>query len=558
MPFPIRRRRFGFGSLFATWIGVLLATGCGGGHAPAATGPTSSSVVGASGGTVATADGALTVVIPAGALAANVTVTVTPTSSPGAGALGTVYELGPSGTQFSSPVTLSLHYDSANLNGVSEGSLRLATFAAGNWQILAGAAVDTSAKTVTGTTTHLSPYGIVADSSGAICATIGGGSRCSNSSTSGGSSCAPSRCAEATDVCGSYPGATMTSCSDGANGYIATCCFAPGASVCFASGLASSCGGTATGNGAGAAQTTCPDAPSCATATDACTTYPGATLQSCADNANGYTGSCCFAPGTPVCTTIGAARSCGGSTATGNGVGGGTTGGTTCPPPPSCADGDPCANAPGSTMQSCTDSTNGYTATCCFPLGELPPTAGSLTGSGGGVDAGRSGTTTGPPDAGMGGVPPNSDGASPPPPPPPTDGGKTVPPPIPDAGTSPPPQPDAGRPSKPDAGTPPPPPQPDAGRPSKPDAGTPPPPPSDAGASPCQIKAMPASGAGMPCGVTEVCPATGDMYRVQCDGSGAPCQCLLAGVPTSATITASCTAFDPASMLTMCGFPANG
>jgi hypothetical protein len=510
MQIAFRPRRVGFGTLAATSLGALLAAGCGGGHPPAATGPTASAVVGTAGGTVMTADGALKVAIPAGALPADVTVTVTPTSAPGGGAVGTVYEIGPTGTQFSSPVTLSLHYDSANLNGASEGSLRVATFAGGSWQILAGAAVDTSTKTVTGTTTHLSPYGIVAESSGAICATIGGGVRCTNASTGGGSSCPQSTCADAADVCGSYPGATMTGCTDGANGYIATCCFAPGAPVCFASGSVSSCAGTATNNGGGPSQTSCPAAPTCATATDACTAYPGATLQSCVDNTNGYTGSCCFAPGAPVCTTVGAARSCAG-TATGSGVGGGTT----CPAPPSCADGDPCASAPGSTMQSCTDGSNGYTATCCFPPGELPPTAGSSsTGSGGGVDAGRGGTTTGPTDAGTGTGHPNNDGSSPPPP---TDAGK---PPLPDSGTS-------------------------------------PPPPSDAGAPPCQIKPMPASGAGTPCGVTEMCPATGTMYRVQCDGTGAPCECILSGVPT-ATITASCTTFDPASMLAMCGFPSGG
>jgi hypothetical protein len=510
MYIPLSRRRFGFGTLVATWIGTLLAAGCGGGHQPAVTGPTASAVVGTSGGTVMTADGALTVAIPAGALAADITVTVTPVSSPGGGALGTVYEIGPTGTQFSSPVTLLLHYDSGNLNGVSEGSLRVATFAAGNWQILAAAAVDTSTKTVTGTTTHLSPYTIVSESSGAICATVGGGSRCSNSSMSGGVSCTPSTCADATDVCGSYPGATMTGCTDGSNGYSATCCFAPGASVCFAFGGG---GSTCTDGPAGSGGATCPPAATCATATDACTSYPGATLQSCVDGTNGYTGSCCFAPGAPVCTTVGAARSCGG-----NAVGAGTTGGTTCPPPPSCADGDPCAGAPGSTMQSCTDGSDGYTATCCFPLGTLPSTAGSQTGSSGGVDAGNGGTPTGPIDAGTGGFPPNSDGSSSPPPPPPSDGGKTIPP-LPDAGT---------------------------------------PPPSDAGAPPCQIKTMPASGAGMPCGVTEICPASGNMYRVQCDGTGAPCSCILMGQSTATTITASCTALDPASMLAMCGFPSNG
>ena len=513
MPIPFRRRRFGFGTLVGTWIGGLVAAGCGGGHQPVATGPTASAVVGASGGTVATSDGALTVAIPAGALAAATTVTVTPTSSPG-GAVGTVYEIGPTGTQFSAPVTLSLHYDPASLNGGSEGSLRVATFTAGTWQILAGAAVDTSAKIVTGTTTHLSLYGLILESNGAICATVAGGSNCGSSSTGPAAlSCTPSTCAGATDVCGSYPGATMTACTDGSNGYIATCCFAPGASVCFAS---TGGGSTCTNGPTGSAGATCPPAITCATATDACTAYPGATLQSCVDGTNSYSGSCCFAPGAPVCTTIGAARSCGGA-ATGNGTGGGTT---TCPPAPSCADGDPCAGAPGSTMQSCTDSSDGYTATCCFPLGELPPTAGSPTGSGGGVDAGNGGTTTGPTDAGSGGAPPNGDGSTTTTtPPPPTDGGSTMPPPPADAGA---------------------------------------PPPSDAGAAACQIKAMPASGAGMPCGVTEVCPANGNMYRVQCDGTGAPCSCLLMGQATSTTITASCTALDPASMLAMCGFPSSG
>ena len=456
--------------------------------------------------------------------------------------------IGPTGTQFSAPVTLSLHYDSANLNGAAEGSLRVATFAAGAWQILAGAAVDTSAKIVTGTTTHLSLYGLVLEPNGAICATVGGGSNCDGNSSTGPAalSCTPSTCASATNVCGSYPGATMTACTDGSNGYIATCCFAPGASVCFAS---SGGGSTCTDGPTGSGGATCPPAATCATATDACTAYPGATLQSCVDGTNGYSGSCCFAPGAPVCTTVGAGRSCAG-TATGNGAGAGTT----CPPAPSCADGDPCAGTSGSTMQSCTDTADGYTATCCFPLGELPPTGASLTGSGAAADAGGANTTTGPTDAGSGGGHINSDGSTPPPPPPPADGGKTLPPPLPDAGTPPPPpQPDAGKPPLPDAGAPPP---SDAGKPPLPDAGAPPP--SDAGAAACQIKAMPASGAGMPCGVTEVCPANGSMYQVRCDGTGAPCSCMLMGQATSTTITASCTALDPASMLAMCGFPSNG
>ena len=184
----------------------------------------------------------------------------------------------------------------------------------------------------------------------------------------------------------------------------------------------------------------------------------------------------------------------------GAGTGNGAAGGTTCPPAPSCADGDPCAGAPGSTMQSCTDSSDGYTATCCFPLGELPPTEGSQTGSGGGADAGN------------GRHEDRSDRRR--------------------LGRSPPQQRRIVATATATLTT---------RQPQLPDAGAPPPP-SDAGATACRIKAMPSSGAGTPCGVTEVCPANGAMYRVPCDGTGAPCSCFSMGQPTSTTITASCTA----------------
>ena len=213
-------------------------------------------VVGTSGGAVTSSDGNLAVSIPAGALPADVTITTEPAAAPADGAVGAVYEIGPTGTQFAMPVTLTLHYDAADLNGAAESSLRVATFAGGSWQLLPGAVVDRQAKTVSGVTTHLSPYAVVAEEAGKTCATVqpgwgctatggvdagmgsgstgpaGGGTQTGGTSTT----CDPPTCAGAMNVCSQYPGATMDSCTDGAKGYSASCCFAANAPICFAIG----------------------------------------------------------------------------------------------------------------------------------------------------------------------------------------------------------------------------------------------------------------------------------------------------------------------------------
>src|SRR4029079_15729510 len=93
---------------------------------------------------------------------------------PAAGAVSTVYEIGPTGTQFAMPVRLTLHYTDGSLASTRASMLRVATFAGGSWQILSGAEVDTNARTVSGLTTHLSPYAIIAGTvaNAKTCATI--------------------------------------------------------------------------------------------------------------------------------------------------------------------------------------------------------------------------------------------------------------------------------------------------------------------------------------------------------------------------------------------------
>jgi hypothetical protein len=359
---------------------MVVLAGCGGGgpggHPPG--GMPTATVVGMTGGAVTSSDGKLALSIPPGAVGSNVTITTEPATPPAEGAVGTVYEIGPTGTQFAMPVTLTLHYTAADVSGMAESSLRVATFAGGSWQLLPGAVVDTQAKTVSGVTTHLSPYAIIAEAAGKTCATVQGAMACDapNATAGGGGGapiCTPATCAGATNACGQYPGSTMDSCIDGSKGYTASCCFAATAPICFGVGAGAACAdpGTSTGGGGGGAS--CPPPPRCATAADACANYPGATLQGCTDTASGYAGGCCFPPEAPVCVGITVERACAGTSTGGSGG--------CSSPPPRCADAPACARFAGATVQSCTDTENGYKATCCFAVGTLPaPSAGSSGG----------------------------------------------------------------------------------------------------------------------------------------------------------------------------------
>jgi hypothetical protein len=127
---------------------------------------TGQGTVGASGGKVSTSDGTVTVSIPAGALPGDTQITITEIQSPAPGAIGKTYEIGPTGTQFASPVTLTFKYAGDDLMGNDPSSLEVATIVGTDWVALSADAVDTSAQTASGQTMHLSPYGIHAKGNG--------------------------------------------------------------------------------------------------------------------------------------------------------------------------------------------------------------------------------------------------------------------------------------------------------------------------------------------------------------------------------------------------------
>ena len=93
-------------------------------------------VVGPGGGTIGAFGGALKLTVPSGAIPRDLGITVqTASAFPGSPVvIGPVYDLGPSGTQFPRPVTLTLRYDPQNLpSGVREEELSAATVENGEW-----------------------------------------------------------------------------------------------------------------------------------------------------------------------------------------------------------------------------------------------------------------------------------------------------------------------------------------------------------------------------------------------------------------------------------------
>ncbi len=117
--------------------------------------------IGSAGGTVSSADGRLTVTVPAGALTTNTDISIQPITNEGPLGLGNGYRLSPEGTIFQVPVTLTFKYDDALLDDVNEDFLWIITQASnGSWNALLKSEVNTTAKTVTATTTHFSDWAL--------------------------------------------------------------------------------------------------------------------------------------------------------------------------------------------------------------------------------------------------------------------------------------------------------------------------------------------------------------------------------------------------------------
>lgn len=115
----------------------------------------------ATGGTLTSSDGRMSVVIPAGALAANETITIQPISNPTGQGIGKNYRLTPHGLQFNSPVTINFIYADAEIEATQPEMLNIAYQSAnGGWKAMKSTSVDRSAKKLSITTTHFSDWGL--------------------------------------------------------------------------------------------------------------------------------------------------------------------------------------------------------------------------------------------------------------------------------------------------------------------------------------------------------------------------------------------------------------
>lgn len=124
--------------------------------------PTGNSVsvaVGASGGSVKSADGMVELDIPAGALSANTNITVQPITNncPGAGL--EAYRFGPNGLHFNQPVTLKIHYTDAELQSTLADLMGIAfQDSAGIWYRFKTFTNDSVQKVLTVSIQHFTDY----------------------------------------------------------------------------------------------------------------------------------------------------------------------------------------------------------------------------------------------------------------------------------------------------------------------------------------------------------------------------------------------------------------
>ncbi len=122
----------------------------------------SSATIGATGGSLSSSDGRLTVTVPAGVFAADTVVGITPITATAPGAFGLGYRLTPENVNFAKPVTLAFNYSTAEAAGSVPESLRVATHdSRGYWRVM-NATRDAAQRKLAVTTTPFSDWSYVA------------------------------------------------------------------------------------------------------------------------------------------------------------------------------------------------------------------------------------------------------------------------------------------------------------------------------------------------------------------------------------------------------------
>ena len=108
----------------------------------------SSATIGPQGGSIRSDDGALTLRIPAGALAAPTPMSIATVSNDAPGALGPAYDLSPGGLALAKPALLSVRYGLAGVpvNGID--AVSIAVLGDSGWGALTGGRIDTTSRSL--------------------------------------------------------------------------------------------------------------------------------------------------------------------------------------------------------------------------------------------------------------------------------------------------------------------------------------------------------------------------------------------------------------------------
>jgi hypothetical protein len=153
----------------AALAAAFVITACGGGGsdaaAPEATdvgqpiGPATQEVIGSAGGMLLSADGSVSVEVPAGAFARDETVSLQEISHQNHGAPGRAWRLGPATLTPALPLTLRLRYEDTDLQGTDAAELRLAyQDAQRRWIVPAAPSLDAGSRTLTLSTRRLGDW----------------------------------------------------------------------------------------------------------------------------------------------------------------------------------------------------------------------------------------------------------------------------------------------------------------------------------------------------------------------------------------------------------------
>ena len=124
------------------------------------TGAAVSASIGPAGGSLTSADGTVSLQVPAGALDAATTISIQPiTNNAPLGVAGGAYRFSPDGQRFKVPVKLTFRYTDEMLGGSSPELFWILTQAAdGSWQALLTSSVNASARTVSSEIEHFSDW----------------------------------------------------------------------------------------------------------------------------------------------------------------------------------------------------------------------------------------------------------------------------------------------------------------------------------------------------------------------------------------------------------------